>query len=77
MFSSILFKKLPLETGVSVVCLSPGVVLTNVVSISFTSFRYKCRIPLFSQKFIALNCLFLSEIYRPGIYPGFFKLFTQ
>ncbi|XP_010438552.1 PREDICTED: retinol dehydrogenase 11-like isoform X2 [Camelina sativa] len=30
MFSSILFKKLPLETGVSVVCLSPGVVLTNV-----------------------------------------------
>ncbi|EOA16839.1 hypothetical protein CARUB_v10005060mg [Capsella rubella] len=30
MFSSILFKKLPLETGVSVLCLSPGVVLTNV-----------------------------------------------
>ncbi|KAJ4869390.1 NAD(P)-binding Rossmann-fold superfamily protein [Raphanus sativus] len=30
MFSSILFKKLPLETGVSVICLSPGVVLTNV-----------------------------------------------
>ncbi|CAN7014754.1 unnamed protein product, partial [Brassica rapa subsp. trilocularis] len=27
---SILFKKLPLETGVSVICLSPGVVLTNV-----------------------------------------------
>ncbi|CAA7050207.1 unnamed protein product [Microthlaspi erraticum] len=30
MFSSILFKKLPLETGVSVICLSPGAVLTNV-----------------------------------------------
>ncbi|KAF2541879.1 hypothetical protein F2Q68_00030344 [Brassica cretica] len=30
MFSSVLFKKLPLETGVSVICLSPGVVLTNV-----------------------------------------------
>ncbi|KAF3602371.1 hypothetical protein F2Q69_00034265 [Brassica cretica] len=30
MFSSVLFKKLPVETGVSVICLSPGVVLTNV-----------------------------------------------
>ncbi|CAA7051619.1 unnamed protein product [Microthlaspi erraticum] len=30
MFNNVLFKKLPLETGISVVCLSPGVVQTNV-----------------------------------------------
>ncbi|XP_010520955.1 PREDICTED: retinol dehydrogenase 11 [Tarenaya hassleriana] len=30
MFSSVLFKRLPMESGISVVCLSPGVVLTNV-----------------------------------------------
>ncbi|KFK26906.1 hypothetical protein AALP_AA8G308900 [Arabis alpina] len=30
MFSNILLKRLPLETRISVVCLSPGIVLTNV-----------------------------------------------
>ncbi|XP_010537072.1 PREDICTED: retinol dehydrogenase 11-like isoform X2 [Tarenaya hassleriana] len=30
MFSSILFKRLPVESGISLVCLSPGAVLTNV-----------------------------------------------
>ncbi|CAL9243326.1 unnamed protein product, partial [Arabidopsis halleri] len=30
MFNIVLFKKLPLETGISVVCLSPGAVQTNV-----------------------------------------------
>ncbi|VVB15773.1 unnamed protein product [Arabis nemorensis] len=30
MFNNVLFKKLPLETGISVVCLSPGAVQTNV-----------------------------------------------
>ncbi|KAL1206693.1 Dehydrogenase/reductase SDR family member FEY [Cardamine amara subsp. amara] len=33
MFNNVLFKKLPLKTGTSVVCLSPGVVQTNVVSV--------------------------------------------
>lgn len=32
MFSSILHKRLPAEAGVSVVCVSPGIVHTNVVS---------------------------------------------
>ncbi|CAH8288115.1 unnamed protein product [Eruca vesicaria subsp. sativa] len=31
MFSNVLFKRLPLETRISVACLSPGIVLTNVV----------------------------------------------
>nr|BAB08412.1 protochlorophyllide reductase; oxidoreductase required for shoot apex development [Arabidopsis thaliana] len=30
MFSNVLLKRLPLETRISVVCLSPGIVLTNV-----------------------------------------------
>ncbi|KAF2562699.1 hypothetical protein F2Q70_00015136 [Brassica cretica] len=30
MFSNVLFKRLPLESRISVVCLSPGIVLTNV-----------------------------------------------
>ena len=51
MFSSVLFKKLPLETGVSVICLSPGVVLTNVVSVSITPFSYKCRMYTHSDFF--------------------------
>lgn len=34
MFNNVLLKKLPLETGISVVCLSPGVVQTNIVSTS-------------------------------------------
>ena len=34
-FSSVLHKRLPAEAGVSVVCVSPGVVQTNVVSVSF------------------------------------------
>lgn len=32
MFSSILHKRLPAESGISVVCNTPGIVLTNVVS---------------------------------------------
>lgn len=32
MFSSILHKKLPAEAGISVVCVSPGVVQTDFVS---------------------------------------------
>ncbi|KAM0061640.1 hypothetical protein Hdeb2414_s0004g00138541 [Helianthus debilis subsp. tardiflorus] len=30
MFSSVLHKKLPAEAGVSVICVSPGIVQTNV-----------------------------------------------
>ena len=33
MFSSVLFKRLPAEAGISVLCVSPGIVQTNVVSI--------------------------------------------
>lgn len=33
MFSSVLHKKLPAEAGVNVICVSPGIVQTNVVSI--------------------------------------------
>jgi len=33
MFSSILNKRLPAESGVSVLCVSPGIVQTNVVSL--------------------------------------------
>lgn len=33
MFSSVLHKRLPVEAGVNVVCVSPGVVHTNVVSL--------------------------------------------
>ena len=33
MFSSVLHKRLPAEAGVNVVCVSPGVVQTNVVSL--------------------------------------------
>ncbi|XVF16067.1 hypothetical protein REPUB_Repub09cG0209000 [Reevesia pubescens] len=33
MFSSVLHKRLPVEAGVNVVCLSPGIVHTNVVSL--------------------------------------------
>lgn len=33
-FSSVLHKRLPAEAGISVVCVSPGIVDTNVVSIS-------------------------------------------
>jgi len=36
MFSNVLLKRLPLETRISVVCLSPGIVLTNVVSITLS-----------------------------------------
>lgn len=32
MFSSILHKRLPAEAGVNVICVSPGIVQTNVVS---------------------------------------------
>lgn len=32
MFSSVLHKRLPAEAGISVVCVSPGIVHTNVVS---------------------------------------------
>ena len=32
MFSSVLHKKLPAESGINVVCVSPGIVHTNVVS---------------------------------------------
>jgi hypothetical protein len=32
MFSSVLFKRLPAEAGISVLCASPGIVQTNVVS---------------------------------------------
>ncbi|MCH83431.1 retinol dehydrogenase 11, partial [Trifolium medium] len=31
MFSSVLFKRLPAEAGISVLCASPGIVQTNVV----------------------------------------------
>ena len=33
MFSSVLNKRLPAEAGISVVCVSPGIVQTNVVSL--------------------------------------------
>ena len=33
MFSSVLQKKLPSEASINVMCVSPGVVMTNVVSI--------------------------------------------
>lgn len=33
MFSSILNKRLPAESGISVLCVSPGIVQTNVVSL--------------------------------------------
>jgi len=33
MFNSVLFKQLPAEAGISVLCVSPGIVQTNVVSI--------------------------------------------
>lgn len=33
MFSSVLYKRLPAEAGISVMCVSPGIVQTNVVSI--------------------------------------------
>lgn len=36
MFSNVLLNRLPLETRISVVCLSPGIVLTNVVSITLS-----------------------------------------
>lgn len=42
MFNNVLFKKLPPETGISVVCLSPGVVQTNVVSIIHVYLHLKC-----------------------------------
>lgn len=32
MFSSVLHKKLPVESGINVACVSPGIVHTNVVS---------------------------------------------
>jgi short-subunit dehydrogenase len=33
MFSSVLHKRLPAEAGISVLCVSPGIVQTNVVSL--------------------------------------------
>lgn len=39
MFSSVLHKKLPVESGINVVCVSPGIVHTNVVS--FYSRKYQ------------------------------------
>jgi short-subunit dehydrogenase len=33
MFSSVLHRRLPAESGISVLCVSPGVVQTNVVSL--------------------------------------------
>lgn len=34
MFSSVLHKRLPTEAGICVLCASPGIVQTNVVSLS-------------------------------------------
>lgn len=62
MFSSVLHKRLPAETGISVVCVSPGIVQTNVVNIQIIfalcplcvkRFQYA----LHKQKYIALNSL--------------------
>ena len=43
MFSSVLTKRLPAEAGISVVCVSPGIVHTNVVSL-FELYFYYCMV---------------------------------
>lgn len=46
MFSSVLHKRLPAEAGISVVCVSPGIVQTGVVS----SFNYlNCSIHILNS----------------------------
>lgn len=65
MFSSVLHKRLPAESGINVVCVSPGIVHTNVVS--FYSRKSHFLIAETRSRIYIFYCIFCRLVRSLGI----------
>lgn len=63
MFSGVLQKRLPAESGINVVCVSPGIVQTNVVSSMNLSFLcITCFVFRFAASYLSVQARDLPRI---------------